>query len=125
VVYCAGSLALAVLEILVNAESPLYLSMYSAVPADVDEVLVSRLAEKDIPPDWKEQPTPFKVKKIGDVWIAAGLTPVLEVPSAVVPLEKNYLINPRHPDFGKIQLGKPVSLPIDQRLLNWKKQDNL
>jgi RES domain-containing protein len=44
-------------------------------------------------------------------------TAVLSVPSAVVPAERNYLLNPRHPDFARITLGAPQSLQTDTRLL--------
>ena len=37
----------------------------------------------------------------------AAETAVLEVPTSVIPLEKNYLLNPEHPDFKHIRLGKP------------------
>ena len=36
---------------------------------------------------------------------------------AVVPAERNYLLNPRHPDFNRIQIGAPISLEVDTRLL--------
>jgi RES domain-containing protein len=44
------------------------------------------------------------------------VSPVLRVPSAVVPLEHNYLLNPRHPQFGSIRRGEPMPFPIDLRL---------
>lgn len=44
-------------------------------------------------------------------------TAVLSVPSAVVPAERNVLINPRHPDFARIIIGAPQSLQTDTRLL--------
>jgi len=46
--------------------------------------------------------------------------PVLKVPSAVVPVEFNYMLNPRHSDFSKLVIGNGQPLPIDPRLL-WKK----
>lgn len=41
----------------------------------------------------------------------------MAVPSAVIPAETNYLLNPRHPDFSRITLGEPQNLETDQRLL--------
>jgi RES domain-containing protein len=38
------------------------------------------------------------------------------VPSAVLPAERNILINPAHPDFGRIEVGKPENHALDQRL---------
>jgi hypothetical protein len=42
---------------------------------------------------------------------------ILEGPGAVVPLEKNYLINPRHPDVDQLTIGALLSYPLDERLL--------
>jgi RES domain-containing protein len=41
---------------------------------------------------------------------------VLEVPSVIVQFEPNYLINPGHPDFKRIKIGKPVPFAFDPRL---------
>jgi RES domain-containing protein len=41
----------------------------------------------------------------------------MEVPSVVNPTESNFLINPHHPDFGKIKLKSAVPLDWDPRLL--------
>jgi len=38
------------------------------------------------------------------------------VPSAVVPQEWNYLLNPKHPDFAAVEIGAPVPLETDTRL---------
>jgi RES domain-containing protein len=42
---------------------------------------------------------------------------VLAVPSAVIPAETNYLLNPEHPDFARIGIGEPLELVTDLRLL--------
>ena len=39
-----------------------------------------------------------------DEWVDSKSTVVLEVPSVLVPRQKNYLINPEHPLFGSIQI---------------------
>jgi RES domain-containing protein len=42
---------------------------------------------------------------------------VLRVPSAVIPDECNYVLNPRHPDFVRVEIGAPQELAVDRRLL--------
>ena len=42
---------------------------------------------------------------------------MLRVPSVVVPLESNYVFNPRHPDFSRVTVGAPMPFPFDPRLL--------
>ena len=40
----------------------------------------------------------------------------LKVPSAVMPDEFNYLLNPEHDDFADIELGDIEPYPIDERI---------
>ena len=52
-------------------------------------------------------------------WLESLETAVLGVPSAVIPQETNYLLNPSHPDFVRIRLNKPEPFAFDPRM--WKK----
>ena len=45
------------------------------------------------------------------------LSVVLTIPSVLIPGESNYLINPRHRNFGKLKIGAPVPFEFDPRLL--------
>lgn len=54
---------------------------------------------------------------IGDGFLQSGSGVIMEVPSAVVPEESNFLINPWHPDFEKIRVEGSVSYDLDKRLL--------
>jgi RES domain-containing protein len=42
---------------------------------------------------------------------------MLRAPSSIVPDEYNYLINPAHPDFARIEIGTPEGLSMHSRLL--------
>ena len=46
----------------------------------------------------------------------AGKSLALRVPSVVVPQEWNYLINPAHPAFARLEIGKAQPLAFDPRL---------
>ena len=116
-VYTSGSLALAALEFFVNwnrrsAPEPLV-----AIPADVPDS-VSRIDHRRLPPDWRSHPVPSSTQKIGADWVKSGASAILIVPSVIVPQEKNYLLNPAHPDFKKIHIGKPETFSFDPRM--WK-----
>jgi RES domain-containing protein len=41
---------------------------------------------------------------------------VLAVPSAVIPQELNYLLNPLHSDFKRIRVGHSEAFRFDPRL---------
>lgn len=55
---------------------------------------------------------------IGDEWIDAGGTALLMVPSALVPVEMNVVINPQHDDFIELDISQAFDLPLDKRLLS-------
>jgi len=115
-VYTAGSQALAVLELLVHLEDSDLLKHYRLIPVTFDEAMVKALGPGSLPGNWKRRPTPASVRALGDAWIAAGESVVLRVPSVVVPGESNYLLNPLHPGFAKLVIGKPQPYRFDPRL---------
>ncbi len=114
-VYTSEHIALAVLEILVHADGSL-LPYYTALSATFDDELVIKVTEGDLAPGWSSFPAPYELKRVGDDWLESGRSPVLRVPSAVVPYSWNYLLNPQHPDFPSIRLGDPVPIKLDRRL---------
>ena len=117
VVYTSGTLALAELEILVNLPTPKLLETYVAFRLAFDESLVESLPLQALPGNWRTDPTPQAVKNVGDHWARAMRSLVLKVPSAVVPAESNFLINPNHPDFTRLIIAGPVDPLIDPRLM--------
>jgi RES domain-containing protein len=86
-------------------------------PASFDERLIEELPPSSLPPDWDLEPPTDSTKSIGDAWVSAASSPVLSVPSVIVPEERNYVLNPNHRLFGQIQLGSPVPCKFDPRLL--------
>ena len=116
VVYTAGSLALASIEMIVNLPAPKLLQKYVRISAHINLDLVSELSEADLPEDWNNRPISPSTRAIGDRWVKKQSSAVLRVPSIVVPEEYNYLLNPTHPDFAKIEIGKPIVYYFDPRL---------
>jgi RES domain-containing protein len=120
VVYLAESPALALLETLVHVEEPqdLLAFDYVGVPVTLDAgEHLERLAAKDRPSDWRAWPWPVSTQMLGTRWIRQRHSVVLEVPSAVVPRQSNYLLNPHHPRFGELRVGTPEPFPVDPRLV--------
>ncbi len=115
VVYTSEHVALAVLEIIVHADGSL-LPYYTVLSATFDEELVIKIPEDELPRNWRSFPAPHELKRIGDAWLDSRRSPVLKVPSAIVPHSWNYLLNPLHPDFSSIRLGDPLPLKLDRRL---------
>ena len=106
IIYTAESLSLAMLEILVNLDSPATLDRYMSIPVEFDDNLCKVLALDALPDNWSSDPVPPKVQEMGSSWASARQSAVLVVPSAVVPQEHNFLLNPQHPDFAQIRIGR-------------------
>jgi RES domain-containing protein len=114
-IYTAQSQSLAVLEVLVHLDSPELLKKYLLFEVAIASSYVEELDASTLPRNWKANPVPLAVQAIGDDWIAGGRSVVLRVPSGLVPAEYNFLLNPRHQDFGKLRVGKAVPFRFDAR----------
>jgi RES domain-containing protein len=115
-VYTAGSVSLATLELLVHLDNTSVLPSFSICPVDFDDSLVELLDPANLPPDWNQSPPPTSLRTIGDDWISRGSSVALRVPSAVIENENNYLINPVHTDFKKLVIGSMEAFKLDSRL---------
>lgn len=77
------------------------------VPA---ELRIESIDEDALPEDWFAFTAYAKCQQLGDAWLDKGSSALLKVPSAVVPLEYTYLLNPAHPDFTRITLKATADL---------------
>ena len=117
VLYTAEQRAMALLETLVHlpvADLPddMYL-MTLEVPADVSREI---LLPEDLPADWQRLSMPQPTAEIGHAWLQAGRSLALQVPSVVVPQERNLLLNPAHPEFIRVRLVDAQPFYFDERL---------
>jgi RES domain-containing protein len=80
-------------------------------------VTIDRVSIDDLPSDWREIGARQKLQAIGAEWASTRKAAVLAVPSAIVPRESNYLLNPLHPAFKRIAIGKPSTVETDLRLI--------
>lgn len=115
-IYTAESRSLAVLEILVHLDSPDLLRKYVLFEVKIENARVTHLDPGSLPDNWRADPPSIDTQKIGNDWANSARSVVLRVPSAIVPGEFNFLLNPRHPDFRKLKIGQPESFFFDPRL---------
>jgi RES domain-containing protein len=116
VVYTAANQSLAMLEMLVQ-DQPLrarYVMIEARIPSGVT---IDRVSIEDLPSDWREIGARQKLQAIGAEWARKRKAAVLAVPSAIVPHESNYLLNPLHPASKRINIGKPSTVETDLRLI--------
>ena len=112
----ADSLALATLEVMVHGVSYATLQNYVCIVATIPKKIVQEVYLKSLPRNWREDLPSAEVRALGDRWLNEQKSAALKVPSAVIPVEFNYVLNPRHKDFGKIEIAEPLSLAFDKRL---------
>jgi RES domain-containing protein len=117
IVYTGQSAALAALELLIHLGRSRSLPDYVIFSCTFAESLVETIVVDDLPDDWRSYPAPAKLQRLGDAWFKQQRSAVLQVPSAVIETESNFLLNPRHPDFRRIKISKSHPFELDLRLL--------
>ncbi len=119
VVYLSGSLSLAALEQFIHlGREGLSLSFVYFEILIPDGVSLSKINPGDLPGDWRSEPPSHTTMDIGTGWIRSGGSVLLQVPSAVIPVECNYLLNTAHPDMKLVKIGRSVPFAFDPRM--WK-----
>lgn len=115
VIYTAASRALCALEVLANADE--LAGDYVATPIEVDDDLPRETFSVDaLPANWDAGEPTNATRDIGTDWANGLAGVVLAVPSAVIPREYNYILNPRHSDFAKIRFSSPEPFYFADRL---------
>ena len=115
-VYLGSSLALAGMELLVHLMTSDVLRTYRKMPVFIPERLVMHIREEELPNDWSESGLNPVTQDIGDGWLEGAQSAVLQVPSAVVFGETNFIVNPQHPDVRELRAGPVSEFRYDRRL---------
>jgi RES domain-containing protein len=118
--------ALAVLEVLAHMEASQPPKDYVIIPLEVPEAAPRQVIDAaGLPNDW-QRPGSECCKELGDAWYDASRTLLLDVPSAVMPLERNIVVNPNHPKFKDVDTSHAgYPLRFDPRLLALLDQKSL
>jgi RES domain-containing protein len=118
VVYASESTALAVLEVLAGTRDRTVLrdASYVRLTVDVPAEGIVRLSGAELPPDWQAWPHGESAQELGSRWLASRASLGLSVPSTLIPTERNVLLNPLHPDWGRVEASGPEAFVFDARL---------
>ena len=115
--YTSQFISLCILESLVHLKTQyIPLSQYLLTIEVPDEKEISEISYTKIKKEWRVQLD--YTQWIGDQFIRNNQNLVLKVPSAIVPRENNFLLNPLHPDFKKVKIITAELLELDKRLID-------
>lgn len=71
----------------------------------------------ELPRHWGDEDAPPELAAYGDAWCFSQSSIALRVPSALSPVEYNFLLNPEHPDLYRIvQRAEVIPFRFDSRL---------
>ncbi len=114
--YTAEHLSLAMIEYFIHVDADDPPKDLVVVTADVPESVSSiSISPKRLPANWRDSLSPPELAGFGDAFVRAGKAAVLIVPSALAPVESNWLINPLHPEFSRIKQNSAIAFEYDHR----------
>lgn len=116
ILYTAATPSLALLESVVHI-SNIAVSSYCMICLSVPEDKIKTIPSTELPANWFTNPPVDVLKKTGDSFIKENKFLSLRIPSAIMPEENNYLLNPAHADFKKVKTVYIRTIPIDERFL--------
>lgn len=116
-VYVSETASLTMLETLVHLHAAQILEYFTLLRIDVPDDQIQSADMDELPDNWADEDAPPELAVYGDAWCFAKGSIALRVPSALSPVEYNYLLNPEHPDFyGIIQKAETIPFQFDSRL---------
>ena len=115
--YTAENLSLAMLEYLAHLDPGNWPDDLVLTVAEIPEELSRiHLRIEELPADWNAFPAPANLCQIGDQFVSDRNAALLTTPSVLAPTERNWLINPFHPDFHRIKVISTERFQYDQRI---------
>lgn len=115
VLYTSGSISLALLEILVNAGSFEALQPFKLIQLTLPETAIKyQINIKNLKKNWHQDIG--YTQWMGTEILQEKKALVIECPSAIIPQESNFLLNPLHKDYPKIRMKEVRDFYFDERL---------
>ena len=118
IVYCAATAALALLEARVHLDLPLDLlpDDYVLMKIDApDELALRTVGLAELPAGRRSRED--LCRRVGDAWLDEAATALLSVPSVIIEVERNIILNPRHRQCARISVAEILPFGWDERLL--------
>lgn len=111
IVYCCDHPSTTLLEMLVHMDLEDLPTHFQLLRINCPDEVSIQIAEKI---DLSDETL---TRETGETWLSQGATCLLKVPSIVLPLANNVLINPKHKDAARLKIETVFRYPFDSRLL--------
>lgn len=116
-VYLGLSPGICCLETFVHQnQRPVIPMMIVSLDLPDDPDLYYEPAIETLPPGWASLPADRPSMDFGTAWINAGQQLGLIIPSAVLPLERNIMLNPMHPAMSQVKIVEALDFNYDERM---------
>jgi RES domain-containing protein len=116
--YSSFSPALAMLETLAHFSTHYSPENFCIIGLEVPNQFIGELHKDNLPSNWQESPSPNSLKKIGDLFLENQQFLGLKVPSSIIDLDFNLLLNPMHPSFHLVKIIHHSTFAFDKRVLH-------
>lgn len=115
VLYTGSSIALCAWEYWVHLPDTITLKQnaFAVATIQIPDSSITTLAVNDLPDQWERNND--VLLDLTERWIARNEYLVMQVPSAIIEQESNYLVNPAHPLFSEVVLQSVSSFSFDKR----------
>ncbi|WP_294821650.1 RES family NAD+ phosphorylase [uncultured Flavobacterium sp.] len=115
-VYTSQSRALSLLELTVNVNIDEIPRALSITTIELPDDAIKELALAELPGDWDHAPSPTSTKDLGSRLLKSVDFPILKIPSAILPQEFNYILNPLHPASAAFKIISVQDFVYDVRI---------
>ena len=115
--YLAENISLAILETIAHCQCINDLHNRLVLSIDVPDTSIITLDETDFPDNWNSIPWNNYTIENGTRWLSSQESLILKIPSAIVPKENIYIINPRHIDHKNVIIINKEIFKPDNRLV--------
>ena len=115
VLYSGENREIALLETIVHTP-PMLIPKLDILILEIPDNSIKEITIDKLPKNWKSYPAPTILSEIGEKWVLEGAFLALKVPSCIIHNANNYILNCKHPDFGKVKLIERTEFEFDSRL---------
>jgi len=117
IIYTASSRALACLENVVNRDQVGLMQLFAVTTIScASNIKIKAIGLNELPSRWTAYDQMHIPQNIGENWVRENKSAILQVPSAIIEEEVNYLLNPNHSDFKQIRIVRTQPFVFDSRI---------